>query len=73
LRRAKIATIRAAYAQRRAAQVSIVKTFCAEVVDLREEVRREDAVADKVRERLAGIAAQEQLGAQFETGRAVLA
>jgi hypothetical protein len=73
LQRSKASVIRAKYARRKAQEVPIVKSFCAEVVDLREEVRREDAVANDVRERLQTISAQEQFGAPLEAGRAVLA
>jgi hypothetical protein len=69
----KATAIRAKYARRKEQEVRIVEKFCAEVVDLREEVRREDAVANDVRERLQTISAQEQFGAPLEAGRAVLA
>jgi hypothetical protein len=72
LRAPKIAAIRKSYAQQRAGRASTVRSFCVEVVDLREEIVREDAVSGEVRERLQSISAQDYLGSSNATGRTVL-
>jgi hypothetical protein len=72
LRAPKIAAIRKRYAQQRADRASTVRSFCAEVVDLREEIVREDAVSGEVRGRLQSIRAHDYLGSANATGRTVL-
>ena len=65
--------LRQHYVTQRESGASIVKALCAEVVDLREEVQREDARAESVRAMLAEIRAGEHVGAAAEPGRRIVA
>jgi len=72
-RQTNIGRIRGRYNEERAAKESLVKRICAEIVDLREELKREDAYADTVRAKLEDIKPEQQFGTTLEAGRKVLA
>lgn len=61
------------FESRREAGASIVKALASEVVDLREEVSREDGRAESVRAMLSEIRAGEHIGASADPGRRIVA
>ena len=73
MRISKTKRLKTHFASRREAGASIVKALCAEVVDLREEVTREDARAESVRTKLGEIRSGEHVGAAVEQGRRIVA
>lgn len=73
MRVSKTKRLQTHFASRREAGASIVKASCAEVVDLREEIAREDARAEGVRATLGEIRSGEHVGAAAEQGRRVVA
>ncbi len=65
--------LKAHFVSQREAGASIVKALCAEVVDLREELSREDARAETVRMKLTEIRSGEHVGAGADRGRRIVA
>lgn len=70
--RVRLHGVRRRYAEARRAGASIVRACCAEVVDLRELISREDARADEVQARLLALRAAEEAHSASETRRMVL-
>jgi hypothetical protein len=72
-RNGQIQRLQSHFASKREAGASIVKALCAEVVDMREEIAREDGRAESVRTRLVQVRSGEYLGASAEPGRRIVA
>jgi hypothetical protein len=64
---------KAHFAARRDAGVTAVEASCAEIVDLRAEIAREDARAPGVRAQLSAISASEHMGASLDGRRKIVA